>query len=189
VILEASTAVAQGANDDPLSYLNKSQKYNIVFRDKDQADESFTTSLYVCFHELKYQREEEVTWRAWLSQQPSPSVRPIELDRKSSAGITRVDCTMFNTIQFSWNGKRGATVAIKINCLSTEFIRCKGVKGVQLRLQAQIKDSNSQTESSCCRIKVFRDKVPSPFISSSSFFIFYFLFFIFYFYFYFYFYF
>jgi len=186
VILEAGTAVAQSVNEDPLAYLNKGQVYNIVLRDKGQTDELFTTSLCVCFHELKYQREEEATWKTWLAQQSQPALRPIELgwwlffhfsfssnecsvvdlvlfplfsDRKASAGITSVDCTMFNTVLFSWNGKKGATVAVRFNCLSTEFIKCKGVKGVQLRLQAQIRDSRSQVESSCCRIKVFRDKV------------------------------
>ena len=51
----------------------------------------------------------------------------------SSTGVRTVDTSEFDTIRFQWNGQRQARVYIRLNCLSTEFSRIKGVKGIQLR--------------------------------------------------------
>jgi len=129
--------------------------YIVYFTDKDFQDEKYQSTLSICFHDSKYQKEEEQTWKTWLQQQSNPYLRPIELgkfiiiyifskllflkkktkkkDKKLSSNINRIDTSLFNAIQFTWNGKKKAKLVIKINCLSTEFIKAKGVKGIQLR--------------------------------------------------------
>lgn len=48
---------------------------------------------------------------------------------------------------------------IRLNCLSTEFSRTKGVKGIPLRIQVETEDEHNDHEYCYCRVKIFRDKV------------------------------
>jgi len=72
--------------------------------------------------------------------------------------ISEVDSGNFNSIKFTWNGRKNATLAIKFNCLSTDFLKSKGVKGVQLRLQSQITNADGVHEHSFARVQIFREK-------------------------------
>lgn len=90
-----------------------------------------------------------------------------------SNGAQAIECRQFDRISFRWNGKLGASVHIRFNCLSTDFSRIKGVKGIPLRLQIESEQSQlhhhypaaammqqiSTAERTYCRIKLFRDKV------------------------------
>lgn len=88
-----------------------------------------------------------------------------------SNGAQAIECRQFDRISFKWNGKLGASVHIRFNCLSTDFSRIKGVKGIPLRLQIESEQGHlnhhpamipqiSTAERTYCRIKLFRDKVP-----------------------------
>jgi len=158
VALEAVTSYSQFPNEDSLTYLNKGQIYLIKYTDKKKRNVLFTSTLSICFHETRYQAEEEPTWRTWQALQPNLSLKPLEIDKKASTSISRVENNSFNSVQFTWNGRKEVKVAIKVNCLSTEFLKAKGVKGIQLRLQSQVTSLEGSFEYSFCRIKVFRDK-------------------------------
>lgn len=101
-------------------------------------------------------------WVCWFF---SPLPYPIFLlltfivvDHSRSNGIHSVQYPDFDRIVFEWNGKQGATLYVRFNCLSTDFSRIKGVKGIPLRLHMET-TSNQHAESTFCRIKLFRDKV------------------------------
>lgn len=66
----------------------------------------------------------------------------------------------FNKITFKWNGRYGAKLLVRFKCLSTDFSRIKGVKGIPLRAQMEsmTMDTTSFNEACYCRIKLFRDK-------------------------------
>lgn len=73
-----------------------------------------------------------------------------------------MEANYFDSISFQWNGKAGASISIRFNCLSTDFSRIKGVKGIPLRLHMDNRITNGSPpacETSFCRIKLFRDKV------------------------------
>ena len=71
----------------------------------------------------------------------------------------------FNRISFKWNGKAGAKLMVRFNCLSTDFSRIKGVKGIPLRVHMDTMASGDEQilERSYAKIKLFRDKVSISF--------------------------
>lgn len=103
-------------------------------------------------------------------------------DNAQSTGISNIQYPGFDRISFEWNGACGARIHVRFNCLSTDFSRIKGVKGIPLRAQmesralpsssasspASLEQQQQQqpssweyNESSFCKIKLFRDKVIS----------------------------
>lgn len=69
----------------------------------------------------------------------------------------------FDQVTFEWHGRQGARIHVRFHCLSTDFSRIKGVKGIPLRAHMESKvviDNVEYTENSFCKIKLFRDKVP-----------------------------
>lgn len=115
------------------------------------------------------------------------------VERASSTGMLEVQSKTFDRTLFKWNGKEGAKLMIRFNCLSTDFSRIKGVKGIPLRIQIETYDTNYSggdhggkgsgggvggfggmdggllsrgriIERSFAKIKLFRDKVTVFFI-------------------------
>lgn len=84
-------------------------------------------------------------------------------DKAASTGISNLETKIFDRVQFQWNGKKGAKIFVRFNCLSTDFSRIKGVKGIPLRIHVETKcDSGAictSLEKSFAKIKLFRDKV------------------------------
>jgi hypothetical protein len=92
----------------------------------------------------------------------------------------------FDRIAFDWHGRHGAKLFVRFHCLSTDFSRIKGVKGIPLRacMSSQIASANDPLllrhyagtflpsdkdqpdvdylEQSFCKVKLFRDKVNHP---------------------------
>lgn len=73
-------------------------------------------------------------------------------------GIHNVQYPAFDRITFEWQSS--ARIYVCFNCLSTDFSRIKGVKGIPLRVSLQNYTAKYQHyERSLCKIKLFRDKV------------------------------
>lgn len=172
------------------------QYYCINLTDTDGYDGVVTSTLTITFHEESHRRLTANYWRFWLGQQQDPqSARALDLsmlyytkhtnnakadrppfsllaltDVERSSGIYNVQCPEFDRVVFEWNGKRGATIHVRFNCLSTDFSRIKGVKGIPLRLHMETQipsstsagavttPSNTYSEATYCKIKLFRDK-------------------------------
>lgn len=86
-------------------------------------------------------------------------------DASQSTGITNLNFPNFDKISFDWNGKYGAKIYVRFKCLSTDFSRIKGVKGIPLRTQmethiaADVATGVSELDEICfCKVKLFRDK-------------------------------
>ncbi|KAI8602607.1 CP2 transcription factor-domain-containing protein [Dissophora ornata] len=91
----------------------------------------------------------------------------LPLEKASSTGMMEVQSKTFDRISFKWNGKAGAKLMVRFNCLSTDFSRIKGVKGILLRVQMDTilnggtfdsGNQDQQVERSYAKIKLFRDK-------------------------------
>ncbi|KAJ1883597.1 hypothetical protein LPJ66_011015, partial [Kickxella alabastrina] len=134
-ILEAPTAAAQKADEPTLTYLNKGQLYGISMMDKMHSDTFYSTTLRISFHEDSHRKGAATYWNFWLNQQENPRVaRAIELDKAGSIGVVSAETKQFDRVTFQWQGRRGAKIMIRFNCLSTDFSRIKGVKGIPLRI-------------------------------------------------------
>ncbi|KAI9253552.1 CP2 transcription factor-domain-containing protein [Sporodiniella umbellata] len=154
----APTAAAQKADEGPMTYLNKGQYYTVVLKDMDRWEGEITSSLVLTFHEEIHRADTSNFWKFWLSHQPeAESARAIELDPTKSNTTQMIDSGLFDRVSFRWYGHVGATVHVRLNCLSTDFSRIKGVKGIPLRLQIE-SGAEEGREKMYCRIKLFRDK-------------------------------
>ncbi|KAI7874274.1 CP2 transcription factor-domain-containing protein [Mucor mucedo] len=165
ISLEAPTAASQKIDEPPLTYLNKGQYYNITLKDKERFDGDIISVVSITFHDESHRMGATDYWKFWLTQQKdSDKARAVEIDLTRSSGAQAIECRQFDRISFKWNGKLGASVHIRFNCLSTDFSRIKGVKGIPLRLQIESEQGHinliEQTvaERTYCRIKLFRDK-------------------------------
>ena len=101
------------------------------------------------------------------------------IDDAHCNGVVNVRFSAFDRITFDWDTRQGARIHVRFHCLSTDFSRIKGVKGIPLRIHIQhhIPSSSSSSpstnypgagidpsstweyvEESFCKIKLFRDK-------------------------------
>jgi len=160
VILEAPTAAAQRIDETPITYLNKGQYYCVILQDQEKTDADFTTIIKLMFHDEAHRKVASSYWTFWLSQQASPkTARAVDIDKAASSGIKNVETKSFDRVQFQWNGKKAAKILMKFNCLSTDFSRIKGVKGIPLRVHVETKSESEQSlEKSFAKVKLFRDK-------------------------------
>ncbi|CAO3679333.1 unnamed protein product [Rhizopus stolonifer] len=159
ICLEAPTAAAQKADEPPITYLNKGQYYNINLKDLNQFNGDIISTVIITFHDENHRASATDYWKFWLTHQNDTEIaKAVELDISKSTGTQLVENRQFDRVLFRWNGSSGATIYVKFNCLSTDFSRIKGVKGIPLRLQIESQQSTGPIEKTYCRIKLFRDK-------------------------------
>lgn len=155
-----------------MTYLNRGQAYGIQFLDQQQTKDTLITStISITFHDAAHRQTSQNYWRFWLSQQDRPNeARALDLDAQQSAGLTSVHYPSFDRITIQWQAHAGATLFVRFNCLSTDFSRIKGVKGIPLRVLVETTATSTAApsspleydgaiERSFCKIKLFRDKV------------------------------
>lgn len=135
------------------------QSYNIQIQDRSKTDGKISTTLLIMFHEEAHRAVASNYWSFWQSQQKDPQqARAVDIDVHRCNGVQNITWSAFDRISFEWDGKRGANITVRFNCLSTDFSRIKGVKGIPLRLCMESK-MQDMIEGVYCRIKLFRDKV------------------------------
>ncbi|KAF9944116.1 grainyhead-like, partial [Mortierella alpina] len=168
VTLDAQTAAMQHQGDTPVTYLNKGQFYTVSLQDAEEFDGDINSVIKVTFHEEAHRKMAARYWSFWLSQQTNPkTARALDIEKASSTGMMEVQSKTFDRISFKWNGKAGAKLMVRFNCLSTDFSRIKGVKGIPLRVHMDTMldgsafsgdDQDQAVERSYAKIKLFRDK-------------------------------
>ncbi|SAM03805.1 hypothetical protein [Absidia glauca] len=167
-VLKAPTAITQkSAHQSPsITYLNRGQFYAIQLADPQGRDGFIQTELALSLHEVAHRRQALTFWKSWLGQHRQPHLaRTVDLDACQSMGIRNLRYTSFDKIMFDWHGQQGATIFVRFHCLSTDFSRIKGVKGIPLRvclthqpLAHDVQTPMDHREESYCKIKLFRDK-------------------------------
>ncbi|GAN06282.1 cp2 transcription factor protein [Mucor ambiguus] len=183
-VLHAPTAVTKKHDEQPVTYLNRGQAY-LLDLESTATDSTLTSTISIAFHEASHRQIAENYWKYWISQQENPNeATAIDLDANQTIGVYNIRLVSFDRISFDWQGRFGAKVYVRFNCLSTDFSRIKGVKGIPMRaivettgLHYASLPSNSQAykgtferttdnnverydykESCYCKIKLFRDK-------------------------------
>ncbi|KAL0073685.1 CP2 transcription factor-domain-containing protein, partial [Phycomyces blakesleeanus] len=184
----------QKTGDESLTYLNRGQLYAIRLNDTYSSAGKLTSTFALTFHNPAHRKVASNYWKFWMSQQRATHhARAVEIDLDRSVGIVKVQVSDFDRVSFEWDGSQGATLYVRLNCLSTDFSRIKGVKGIPMRAHMETKmnfsapsptlgyyskpcaeDSDSQygtydyVESCFCKIKLFRDKVKLYYLVSIS---------------------
>ncbi|KAK4519170.1 Lipase 5 [Mucor velutinosus] len=183
-VLHAPTAVTKKHDEQPVTYLNRGQAY-LLDLESSATDSTLTSTISIAFHEASHRQIAENYWKYWISQQENPNeARAIDLDVNQTTGAYNIRLVSFDRISFDWQGRFGAKVYVRFNCLSTDFSRIKGVKGIPMRAIVETTGlhyvslpNDSQTykgtferttanniegydykESCYCKIKLFRDK-------------------------------
>lgn len=190
LFLIASTAVRKKHDELPVTYLNRGQAYLIDLNSSSHQQQHYPTStmtstLSIAFHEPSHRQLAESYWKYWIGQQEKPKeARAIDLDSNQTTGIYNIRLMSFDRVSFDWHSRFGAKVYVRFNCLSTDFSRIKGVKGIPLRFVMETnlsymslpddsvlykgifqKNESEETpefqykELCYCKIKLFRDKV------------------------------
>ncbi|KAI7820403.1 CP2 transcription factor-domain-containing protein [Gamsiella multidivaricata] len=165
----------QRQDETPVTYLNKGQFYTVGLEDTEEYDGEITSVIRVTFHDASHRRLAARYWSFWLSQQANPkSARALDIEKALSSGMLEVQSKTFDRISFRWNGRAGAKLMVRFNCLSTDFSRIKGVKGIPLRVHMDTyldnvgghssgsasnnKGDGPAMERAFAKIKLFRDK-------------------------------
>ncbi|XP_063676616.1 grainyhead-like protein 2 homolog isoform X3 [Bolinopsis microptera] len=167
-ILDAPISIVQKKGDDTLTYLNKGQYYKINFlsnpntRDRLDFNLKVKSIVHLVFRNQDRRKEHEY-WTYWYAQQPNANIRVFDVDERACKNVEEINEIGCNAVSFSWNSNIGATIVLRINCLSTEFSSQKGVKGTPLYIQTDTFEDteslNPEPADRCyCQIKVFRDK-------------------------------
>ncbi|KAI8643727.1 CP2 transcription factor-domain-containing protein [Parasitella parasitica] len=132
-VLHAPTAISKKQDDQPVTYLNRGQAY-LLDLESNTTDSTLTSTVSIAFHEPSHRQIAENYWKYWISQQENPNeARAIGLDVNQTTGVYNIRLVSFDRISFDWQGRFGAKVYIRFNCLSTDFSRIKGVKGIPMR--------------------------------------------------------
>ncbi|OBZ86594.1 Grainyhead-like protein 2 [Choanephora cucurbitarum] len=182
--LHAPTAVMKKQDEQPVTYLNRGQAYLIDFTAKPSAcTGTLTSTLSIAFHEPSHRQIAGNYWKYWISQQEDLNeARAIDLDRNQTTGVYNIRLISFDRIAFDWQARFGAKVYVRFSCLSTDFSRIKGVKGIPMRAVVETSatyltmpndlfnykgtfqklsmpaDGYEYKERCYCKIKLFRDK-------------------------------
>ncbi|KAI8074732.1 CP2 transcription factor-domain-containing protein, partial [Gongronella butleri] len=151
------------------------QLYKIDLTDRFGSDMTIQSQFIIMFHEPSHRKLTMNYWKFWLSQQKAcENARAVD-------GISNVTFPGFDSIAFEWNGSMGAKLCLRFHCLSTDFSRIKGVKGIPLRafMSSQVTSSmhpsmmrqyagtcsdtgdqsmHSYFEECFCKVRLFRDK-------------------------------
>lgn len=174
----------------PVTYLNRGQAYLVDLSASSHQQQCYpastiTSTLSIAFHDPNHRQLAESYWRYWIGQQETPKeARAIDLDTNQTTGIYNVRHDSFDRVSFDWHSRFGAKVYVRFNCLSTDFSRIKGVKGIPLRFVMETnlnftslpndyelyKGAFEKSEPGelptlkykelCyCKVKLFRDKV------------------------------
>lgn len=118
----------------PITYLNRGQTYLLELSSTSQQRGTLTSTISIAFHESSHRKIAASYWRFWLSQQLNPEeARAVSLDENQTTGIYNINYVSFDKVTFDWHGRFGAKIYVRFHCLSTDFSRIKGVKGIPLR--------------------------------------------------------
>ncbi|KAI9294355.1 hypothetical protein K502DRAFT_292424, partial [Neoconidiobolus thromboides FSU 785] len=137
------------------------QYYPINFYDREKYDGEITSTIVIMFYDEAHRRMAGTYWGFWLSQQPSPrGARALIMDKGGSNGAYDTNLKHFDRVTFTWNGQKGARILLRFNCLSTDFSRIKGVKGIPMKVHVthRFSQKGAVIERSFAKIKLFRDK-------------------------------
>jgi len=186
--LNAPTAMIKNPNEIPVTYLNKGQAYNLSITDTHAVmpiapGTKFRTFVRISFQDEEQRQKPGWCWSLWKKGRGTNEAhqrggklqaveyveagQPAEGDDKRTR--VELETSSFDGFSVTWTrgslASSGVNIGVRLNFLSTDFSRSKGVKGIPVRLCAKttIVPASSQTpvkpapEICFCKVKLFRD--------------------------------
>ncbi|KAJ5337409.1 CP2 transcription factor [Penicillium brevicompactum] len=174
VSLRAPTAMVKNLKEIPITYLNKSQAYNISFQDSkppviSSEPTRYRTYVFVSFEEEEQRAKPLICWQLWKegrgideAYQRGGNLFAVEyVDTFQGSKVHKnrqvqvVNIDLHKRLQYS----------VRFNFLSTNFSHSKSVKGIPVRLCATTEllspgeelDVTRDMELAYCKVKLFRD--------------------------------
>ncbi|EGE03704.1 CP2 transcription factor [Trichophyton equinum CBS 127.97] len=168
--LHAVTAMVQGPDDIPITYLNKGQIYTLTVSDAGASDfghypTKYRTTVRITFDDEKQRLKPASYWKLWQEgrganrayqsestllaveyvphnqgEDLQPRYRQVQLEHNSLDGFSVV------WTPHKINNRRDCAIYVRFNFVSTSFSYSKGVKGVPLRLCAKTEAISSSHE-------------------------------------------
>lgn len=162
--LKAPTAHGLKIGQETITYINRSQPYEIKLHYNNQdghasSDTLFKSTLKLEFSELRLRNCEQEIFDQWSRDHPME--RLLEIDKVGCDGLSNFqNDEQLNSISFYWSPLHLSILTVKMNCLSTEFAARKhgGEKGVPLLLVMDTATPTTHLHRGACTIKVFKDK-------------------------------
>ncbi|EFR04866.1 hypothetical protein MGYG_07869 [Nannizzia gypsea CBS 118893] len=159
--LHAATAMVQGPDDIPITYLNKGQIYTLTVSDAGGMElgsypTKYRTTVRITFEDEKQRSKPASYWKLWQEgrganrayqsestllaveyvphnqgEDLQPRYRQVQLEHNSLDGFSVI------WTPHKINNRRDCAIYVRFNFVSTSFSYSKGVKGVPLRLCAK----------------------------------------------------
>ncbi|KAJ5982286.1 hypothetical protein N7451_012386 [Penicillium sp. IBT 35674x] len=182
-VLGAPTAMGRNSEDPTLTYLNKGQAYKLSISDSKASAvggqaKKYRAHVQVAFDQEQSRSNTATCWKLWrearvMSKRSPEEKIPFAVE---FAGPASSDCEFqveqefFDGFCITWklNHATGLNIcdfSLRLHFLSTDFTLSKGVKGMPVRLCAQIQELTSPVnnrkpddpEICYCKIQLFRD--------------------------------
>jgi transcription factor CP2-like protein len=157
--LDSPTSGLVRRGEDPLTYLNKDQFYQLTLEFHPSANTkqyypvgNVSSMIMLQFREKKEPEEAMANWEFWQTRQHSPKLRLIDVDPKGCTGVIgQPNEIAHNAVVICWNPSDSPVVVnVAVRCLSTDFSSQKGVKGIPLHVQVEC------VKSATCTLAEFR---------------------------------
>lgn len=161
--LDAPTAMIQGVDEAPVTYLNKGRMYTISIRDASASPRPspprirYRTYVRVGFENEQHRAEPGAYWRLWREGRGSReahqrdgrllAVEYIDLNHSGVDGLCesqiKLERTLFDGFVVAWLPQTAThesvecSLPVRFHFLSTDFNRSRGVKGIPMRLRVK----------------------------------------------------
>ncbi|KAJ1981728.1 hypothetical protein H4R34_001964 [Dimargaris verticillata] len=129
------TIVAVG--DAAMAYVNQGQSYALTCAPAlgNVVDEVVQTDIIVEFNDPHQRAQARDLWYTWANQHNvDPLTQAISVGPVDSLAAVVVPTVAIDRVTVQWNSRTGLHVPIRLNFLSTDFSRRKGVRGTPMRL-------------------------------------------------------
>ncbi|PAA82728.1 hypothetical protein BOX15_Mlig001062g5 [Macrostomum lignano] len=162
--LSACTSPLIKLNEEPLTYLNQGQPYEVTMSCSASADiaRNLRSEFRAGFYDRRLQFMEQEHLECWRQNRPGERVLDIDIPLSYNLRGIAASPACINAVEVLWQPGAPCAACMKLNCISTEFTTRKhgGEKGVPFRLQIDTfdQDSGDHLCSVAAQVKVFKPK-------------------------------
>ncbi|PAA92768.1 hypothetical protein BOX15_Mlig010474g1, partial [Macrostomum lignano] len=186
IVMAAGTSPAVKVNEEPLTYLNQGQLYEVKMNYNNTGEKSrlLKSVFRVSFHERRMQFMEKEHMDYWRQSRPGERILDVDAALSYNARQVYAVPSKINVAEVIWDGgyidcdadggndssnamlstgrQVNCGVFVKLHCISTEFTARKhgGEKGIPFRLQIDTFDHSAGDLlcSVAAQVKVFKPK-------------------------------
>ena len=183
--------MVEAPGEDPMTYLNKGQPYSLTIQDRGLFVPTFhlpryRTHVWISFNDPERRSTPDACWQLWKegrgmneAQQSGNKLVAVEFlptggkvddekPRSTQLAHVQIEGQSYNGFSVLWGSATSSprpecAITLRLNFVSTDFTRSKGVKGIPVRLCTRTEEISpgnvgpASAEVSYCVVQVFRD--------------------------------